>query len=103
MFLKFSSRHKAPYHIQVLSFSLKYAMSLLSCINTTLIHMPEASHSTLKAFVKSCKAKTDATQSLFFNKLKTLSCSSSYLNPTEFFIILVKGVIIVLKSFTNLL
>jgi hypothetical protein len=60
--------------------------------------MPEASHSTLKAFVKSCKAKIGATQSLFFNKLKALSCSSSYLNPTYFFIILVKGVVIVLKS-----
>jgi hypothetical protein len=63
--------------------------------------MPEASHLTLKA----CKAKTGATQSLFFNKLKALSCSSSHLNPTDFFIyiILVKSVVIVLKSLTNLL
>jgi hypothetical protein len=44
--------------------------------------MLEASHSTSKAFLKSGKAKIGATQSLFLNKLKALSCSTSYLNLT---------------------
>jgi len=78
-------------------------MGLLSCINTAPIPIPDASYSTSKALVKSGKAKTNAEQSLYFNKLKVLSCSSFYLNPTDFFRILVKGAAIVLKSFTNLL
>jgi hypothetical protein len=78
-------------------------MGLLSCINTTSIPIAEASHSTSKAFVKSGKAKISIEQSLTFNKLKILSCSSFHLNPTDFFTISVISVAIVLKSFTNLL
>ena len=39
-------------------------MDLISCINIALIPMLEASHSTSKAFIKSGKAKTGASQSL---------------------------------------
>jgi hypothetical protein len=78
-------------------------MGLLSCINTALIPIPDASHSTLKDLIKSGKAKTGAKQSLSFNNLKALSCSSFHLNPTDFFTISVKGAAIVIKSFANLL
>jgi hypothetical protein len=78
-------------------------MGLLSYINTTPITIFEALHSTSKAFIKSGKAKTGSKQSFSFNKLKALSCSSFHLNPIDYFIILVKGVAIVLNSFTNLL
>jgi hypothetical protein len=77
-------------------------MGLLSCINTAPIPIPDASHSTSKALLKSDKAKTGAEHSLSFNKLKALFCSSFHLNPTDFFTISVKGAAIVLKSFTNL-
>jgi hypothetical protein len=62
-------------------------MGLQSYINKALISIPEASHSTLKAFVKFGKAKTGAEQSSYFNKLKPLSYSSFHLNPTDFFTI----------------
>ena len=65
--------------------------------------IPDASHSTSKALVKSGKDKTGAEQSLSFNKLKAFSCSSFHLNPIDFLTISVKGAAIVLKSFTNLL
>jgi len=77
-------------------------MGLLSYIQP-LIHIPEASHSTSKALVKSCKVKKDVEQSLSFIKLKALSYSSFHLNPTDFLTISVKDVARVLKSFTNLL
>ena len=57
-------------------------MGLLFCMNIAPILMLEASHSTSKAFLKSGKAKIGATQSLSLNKLKALSCSTSYLNLT---------------------
>jgi len=77
-------------------------MGLLSCTKTTPIPIPDASHSTSKALVKYGKANTGADQSLSFNKLKALSCSSFHLKPTEFFAISIKGITMVLKSFTNL-
>jgi len=60
-------------------------MGLISCINTTPIPIPEVSHSTSKAFVKSGKAKIGIEESFSFNKLKALSCSSFHLNPKDFF------------------
>jgi len=78
-------------------------MGLVSYINTAPIPIPipEALYSTSKAYVKSSKAKTGAKHNLSFNMLKALSCSSSHLNPTDFLTILVKGVVIILNSFTN--
>jgi hypothetical protein len=70
-------------------------MSLLSCINTAPIPIHEPSHSTPKALVKSGKNKTGVEQSLSFNKLKTLPCSSFHLNPMDFLTISVKGATIV--------
>ena len=78
-------------------------MGCFCCIKTAPILIHESSYSILKVFVKSCKASKMAEINFSFNKLKTFSCSSSHLNPTVFFIILVDGATRGLKSLTNLL
>jgi hypothetical protein len=98
MSLKFLPRHRAP-----IKFLTKICNSLICYINTVPVLIHEASHSISKAFIKSSKAKTGSEQTLSFNKLITLSCSSIYLNSTYFLSILVKDGAIILKSFTNLL
>ena len=79
-------------------------MGLMCYINTTFIPIPipkASSYSTSKAYIKSSKAKIGAKHNLSFNMLKALSCSSSHLHPIDFSTILVKGVVIILNSFTN--
>ena len=107
-FLKFLSRHRAPCHIcrVIQGCRIKVFVEIRNgphIINTAPIPIPDASHSTSKALVKSGKAKKGVEQSLSFNKLKALSCSSFHLNPIDLFTISVKGAAIVPKSFTNLL
>jgi hypothetical protein len=105
--LKFLPRHRAHIQLTIQGYPIKFLTEicngLISYSNTVPILIHEASHSTLKTFVKSSKAKTGSEQTLSFNKLKNLSCSSFYLNSTDFLSILVKDDAIVSKSFTNLL
>jgi hypothetical protein len=100
--LKFLPRHRAHIQLTIQGYPIKFLTEICNG-HTVLILIHEASHSTLKTFVKSSKAKTASEQTLSFNKLKNLSCSSFYLNSIDFLSILVKDDAIVSKSFTNLL
>jgi hypothetical protein len=107
MSLKFLPRNRAPIQLTIQGYPIKFLTEIcngvICYINTVPLLIHEASHSTSKAFIKSSKAKTGSEQTLSFNKLITLSCSSFYLNSTYFLSILVKDDAIVSKSFTNLL
>jgi len=78
-------------------------MGYFSCIRTTLIPIPEATHSISKALFKSGKDNNGAEINFDFNKLNALSCSSPYLNPMDFLMISVNREVIELKPLTNLL
>jgi hypothetical protein len=66
-------------------------MGRFSSIRTAPIHIPEASHVISKALLKSGKDNKCAKINFDFNKLNAFSCSSPYLNPTNFLIISVNG------------
>ena len=78
-------------------------MDCFSCIRTTPIPIPKASHSISKALLKSGKDSKGAEINFDFNKLKAFSYSSPHLKPTTFLIISVNREAIILKSLTNLL
>jgi len=68
---------------------------------TTLIPIPDASHSISNAFIKLGKAKIGAEHNFSFKRTKVNFCSSPHLNPKDFLTISFKDATIVLKSFTK--
>jgi hypothetical protein len=76
-----------------LSIQLSKAKGLPSCIRTTPIPFPEASHSTIKVFVKSGVVKTGAFQITSLSFSKGLVASRVHENAS-FLLSVVKGVAI---------
>ena len=62
--------------MDLLNFSLKYAIGCPPCINTTPIPTPEASHSSLKFLEKTGKTRMGACVNLSSNVSKVFSCFS---------------------------
>jgi hypothetical protein len=72
---------------------LSKARGLPSCIRTTPIPFPEASHSTIKVFVKSGVVKTGAFHITSLSFSKALVASGVHEN-VSFLVSVVKGVVI---------
>ena len=65
--------------------------------------MLEALHSISNVLIKLGSAKMGVFVNLSFKVSKVISCCLPYLNITSFFTIKLRGVTMILKSFTNLL